>query len=130
MPVTWSDDKLILLWPRSGFELTTFRTPWLQTWSRCPTPLTTRPRGLISVDFASNQSGVFEVFFQKVARAVRCMVSRKSSHFSVAESLGCEAPNSLSKAYLNCDMRFGCDIMLTSIRGFPCFLVRWDLFGC
>ena len=51
-------------------------------------------------------------------------MSRRISHFSVAESLGCAAPNSLSKASANCDMRFGCDILLTSIRGFPCFLVR------
>ena len=29
--------------PRPGIELTTFRTPWLQTWARCPTPLLTRP---------------------------------------------------------------------------------------
>ena len=74
---------------------------------------------LISVDLASNQSWVFEVFSPKVARAVRCMVSRRNSHFSVAESFGCGAPNSLSKASANCDMRFGCDIWLTSIRGFP-----------
>ena len=61
---------------------------------------------------------------------MRCMVSRRISHFSVAESLGCGAPNSLSKASANCDMRFGCDIWLTSIRGFPCFCVQWNLFGC
>ena len=30
--------------PRSGFELTTFRTPQRQTRARCPTPLLTRPR--------------------------------------------------------------------------------------
>ena len=30
--------------PRSGFELTTSRTPQLQTWSKCPKLLTTRPR--------------------------------------------------------------------------------------
>ena len=29
------------IFPRPGIELTTFRTPWLQT---CPTPLLTRPR--------------------------------------------------------------------------------------
>ena len=27
-------------------------------------------------------------------------------------------------------MKFGCDIMLILIRGFPCILVRWNLFGC
>ena len=32
--------------------------------------------GVISVDLASNQSCIFEVFFQKIANAVRCMVSR------------------------------------------------------
>ena len=78
--------------------------------------------GRISIDFASNKSEVCEVFFPKVARAVRCMVSRRISHFSVAESLGCGAPNYLSKASANCGMRFGCDILLTSIRGFPCFV--------
>ena len=31
------------------------------------------------------------------------------------------APNSLSKASANCDMRHGCDILLISIRGFPLF---------
>ena len=30
VPVTWSDEKLILLLPRSGFELTPFRSPWRQ----------------------------------------------------------------------------------------------------
>ena len=40
--VGWKTHPTIL--PRSGFELTTFRTPWLQTWARCPTPLLTRPR--------------------------------------------------------------------------------------
>ena len=85
--------------------------------------------GLITDDLASNQSWVFEVIFPKVPRAVRCMVwlvSRRMSHFSVAESLDCGAPNSLSKGYANCDMMFGCDILLTSVRGFPCFLVRWN----
>ena len=79
--------------------------------------------GVISDDLASNQSCVIEVFFPKVARAMTCMVSRRISHFYVAESLGCGAPNSLSKASTNCDMRFGCDILLTSIRGLgPLFL--------
>ena len=50
---------------------------------------------VISDDLASNQSGVLEVVFPKVARAMRCMVSQRISHFSVAESLGCGAPNSL-----------------------------------
>ena len=39
----WKTHPTIL--PRSGFELTTCRTPHLQTWSKCPTPLTTRPLG-------------------------------------------------------------------------------------
>ena len=30
---------------------------------------------------------------------------------------GLWSPNSLSKAPANCDMRFGCDLLLTSIRG-------------
>ena len=30
MPVTWSDEKLILLWPRPGIELPTSRSPWRQ----------------------------------------------------------------------------------------------------
>ena len=77
--------------------------------------------GLISVDFASTQSWVFEVFFPNLARAVRCMVSRRIFHFSF---LGCRAPSSLAKASAKCDM------LLTSVRGFPCFLVRWNLFGC
>ena len=37
---------------------------------------------------------------------------------------------SLSKYSANYDMRFGCDVLLTSVRGFPCFLVQWNLFGC
>ena len=40
--VGWKTHPTIL--PRSGFELTTYRTPWLQTWARCPTPLPIRPR--------------------------------------------------------------------------------------
>ena len=37
---------------------------------------------------------------------------------------GRATPDSLSKASANCDMRFGCDILLTSIRdsGVPLFL--------
>ena len=62
--------------------------------------------------------------------AMRRMVFQSVSHFSVAESLGCDTPNSLSKASTNGDTRFGCDILLTSIRGFSCFLVRWNIFGC
>ena len=58
------------------------------------------------------------------------MVSRRISHFSVAEYLGCGAPNSLTKASATCDMRFGCDILPTSIRGFTCLFVRWNLFCC
>ena len=55
-----------------------------------------------------------------LARAVRCMVSRRIPHFSVAESLGCvPGHRTLSKASANCDMKFGCDILLTSIRVSP-----------
>ena len=87
--------------------------------------------GIISVDLASNQLGVFAVFYSKVARAVRCLVSRRISHLSgrFCGMWGTEL--SLSKASANCDMRFGCDILLTSIRGSPsCFLVRWNVIGC
>ena len=63
------------------------------------------------------------VFLPKVARAVLCIVYRRISHFSVTETLDCGASNSFSKASANCEMRFGCDILLTSIRGFPCFLI-------
>ena len=53
--------------------------------------------GVISVDLASNQSCDFEDLFPKVAKAERYIVSRRASHFSVAESPGCEDPNSFSK---------------------------------
>ena len=39
--VGWKTHPTIL--PRSGIELTTYLTPQLQTWSKCPKPLTTRP---------------------------------------------------------------------------------------
>ena len=48
--------------------------------------------GVISADLALNQSYDFEVFFPNVAKAVRCMVSRKVVHFAVAESPDCEIP--------------------------------------
>ena len=40
--------------------------------------------GVITVDLASNQSCDFEDLFPKVAKAVRYIVSRRASHFSVA----------------------------------------------
>ena len=82
--------------------------------------------GLISLDLTSNQPWVFEVFFPKVARAVHGV----SENFTLLYGRVFGAPNSPSKTSANCDMRFGCDILLTSIRGLPCFFVRWNLFGC
>lgn len=63
--------------------------------------------GVSSVDLASNQSQGFKVFFQKVARAVRCMLTRRDSHFSVADSPGCDGSYSLTKASENSSTRSG-----------------------
>ena len=86
--------------------------------------------GVISADLALNQSCDFRVFFPKVAKAVRCMVSRKVVHFAVAESPGCEIPSSFSNLSANFSTRSGWLILLTSMQGFPCFLPRWNLLGC
>ena len=40
--------------------------------------------GIITVDLASNQTCDFEEFLPHVAKAVRYLVSRRASHFSVA----------------------------------------------
>ena len=69
-------------------------------------------------------------FPPNVARAVRCMASRRMCRLSVAESLDCRAPSSLLKASTNADMTFGCDLLLTSIWGSPVFVVLSNLFGC
>ena len=85
---------------------------------------------IIIVDLASNQSCEFEDLFPKVAKAVRYIVSRRTSHFSVAESPGCKDQNSFSKVWANCSVRSGWDILLTSIRGIPFVFVWWTFFGC
>ena len=36
---------------------------------------------------------------------------------------------SLSKTSAKCVTRVGCDLLLTSIRRFPCFSVGWNVFG-
>ena len=36
---------------------------------------------------------------------------------------------SLKSVRKKCDMRFGCDTLLTSIRGLSCSFVRWNLLG-
>ena len=81
--------------------------------------------GVITVDLALNQSCDFDDLFPKVAKAVRYKVSRRTSHFSVAESPGCKDPNSFSKVWANCSMRSGWDILLTLIRGIPFVFVWW-----
>ena len=64
--VGWKTHPTIL--PRSGIEHTTSRTPWLQTWSRRPTPLTTRPwRRFIIYPIIPNMSQ-FECFRDMMSR--------------------------------------------------------------
>ena len=63
--------------------------------------------GVVSEDFASNQSCDFEVFLPTVAKAMRCMVSRRVAHFSVAESPVYEAWSSFSNLSANCSTRSG-----------------------
>ena len=52
---------------------------------------------VITVDLVSNQSLDFEDFFPKVVKAVPYIVPIRASHFSVAESMGCQVPDSISK---------------------------------
>ena len=65
----------------------------------------------------------FEVFLPKVANAVRCMVSRRISHFSVAESLGCEAASSLK---IHCKLVWQTHPAGVN-AGIPLFLVAVEL---
>ena len=47
---------------------------------------------VITANLASNQLCDFEDFFPKVAKAVLYILSRRASHFSVAESPDCNDP--------------------------------------
>ena len=85
--------------------------------------------GVISADFASNQSELRGVVFPKMASADVWMHSRRWIQVSDAVLWGFFVEMASSKVFANSSIFASCCTLMVLMRGFPWGLARWRVFG-